>query len=316
MYPVLHHDNGDEGKVAQVVDARMLQRDADEGNNGSAANDDGNNNNDNAPPNLYETGALYQGYGTHYLDLWVGSPTPQRQTVIIDTGSSITAFPCMGCQNCGSNPATGERYHLDDDFDVELSGTYEEKQCARGVSGERNVECDLGTFTRDVAAQQEQQQHCQLAVSYAEGSSWSALEGSDIVYPAGPHDVALESRQERREAGVGVGMGSLGGGLVEGKGAQKELFDWMDFRLRFGCQRKVTGLFQTQLEDGIMGMDNRKGAFWLQLHEHYKRNGYHAVPPEENEKQPGDNTNDNVVFDPTQFSSRWRGMIINPSPST
>mmetsp|Transcript_5733 Transcript_5733/g.9024 ORF Transcript_5733/g.9024 Transcript_5733/m.9024 type:complete len:155 (+) Transcript_5733:1239-1703(+) len=78
----------------------------------------------------------------------------------------------------------------------------------------------------------------------------------------------------------------------------------------------VTGLFQTQLKDGIMGMDNRKGAFWLQLHEHYKRNGYHAVPPEENEKQPGDNTNDNVVFDPTQFSSRWRGMIINPSPST
>jgi hypothetical protein len=30
--------------------------------------------------------ALYQGYGTHYADLWVGSP-PQRQTVIVDTGS-------------------------------------------------------------------------------------------------------------------------------------------------------------------------------------------------------------------------------------
>ena len=30
--------------------------------------------------------ALYQGYGTHYVDLWVGSP-PQRQTVIVDTGS-------------------------------------------------------------------------------------------------------------------------------------------------------------------------------------------------------------------------------------
>lgn len=39
----------------------------------------------------YETGALYQGYGTHYLDLWVGTP-PQRQTVIVDTGSSITAL--------------------------------------------------------------------------------------------------------------------------------------------------------------------------------------------------------------------------------
>jgi hypothetical protein len=33
-----------------------------------------------------QMGALYQGYGTHYVDLWVGSP-PQRQTVIVDTGS-------------------------------------------------------------------------------------------------------------------------------------------------------------------------------------------------------------------------------------
>src|SRR5688500_8709423 len=29
---------------------------------------------------------LYQGYGTHYIDLWCGTP-PQRQTVIVDTGS-------------------------------------------------------------------------------------------------------------------------------------------------------------------------------------------------------------------------------------
>jgi len=44
---------------------------------------------------------LYQGYGTHYVDLWVGSPIPQRQTVIVDTGSSVTAFPCKGCHECG-----------------------------------------------------------------------------------------------------------------------------------------------------------------------------------------------------------------------
>lgn len=29
---------------------------------------------------------FYQGYGTHYIDLWCGTP-PQRQTVILDTGS-------------------------------------------------------------------------------------------------------------------------------------------------------------------------------------------------------------------------------------
>ena len=30
--------------------------------------------------------SLYQGYGTHYVDLWCGTPA-QRQTVIVDTGS-------------------------------------------------------------------------------------------------------------------------------------------------------------------------------------------------------------------------------------
>jgi hypothetical protein len=39
--------------------------------------------------------------------VWVGSPTPQRQTVIVDTGSHFTAFPCTGCDGCG------ESYHTD-----------------------------------------------------------------------------------------------------------------------------------------------------------------------------------------------------------
>ncbi len=42
-----------------------------------------------------------------------------------------------------------------------------------------------------------------------------------------------------------------------------------------------------------MGMDNRKGAFWLQLHDHYKQNGY----------VPEDNTSGEITpFDPAQFS--------------
>ena len=66
IYPVMTPDR-------KVVDARNRHL-ADEGE-----------------ASIYETGALYQGYGTHYLDLWVGTP-PQRQTVIVDTGSSITAL--------------------------------------------------------------------------------------------------------------------------------------------------------------------------------------------------------------------------------
>jgi hypothetical protein len=44
----------------------------------------------------YQGVPLSQGYGTHYVHLWVGSPTPQRQSVIVDTGSHFTGFPVKG----------------------------------------------------------------------------------------------------------------------------------------------------------------------------------------------------------------------------
>lgn len=44
---------------------------------------------------------LFEGLGTHYTFIWVGSP-PQRVSVIMDTGSHHTAFPCVGCR-CGKH---------------------------------------------------------------------------------------------------------------------------------------------------------------------------------------------------------------------
>lgn len=34
--------------------------------------------------------------GYDYVNIYVGNP-PQKQSLIIDTGSSITAFPCDAC---------------------------------------------------------------------------------------------------------------------------------------------------------------------------------------------------------------------------
>jgi len=39
------------------------------------------------------------------------------------------------------------------------------------------------------------------------------------------------------------------------------------FEVKFGCQTSLSGLFKTQLEDGILGMSNEKGSFWNQMFE-------------------------------------------------
>ena len=39
---------------------------------------------------IFQAVPLSQGYGTHYANAWVGSPTPQRKTLIVDTGSHYT----------------------------------------------------------------------------------------------------------------------------------------------------------------------------------------------------------------------------------
>ena len=163
--------------------------------------------------------------------MWVGTP-PQRQTVIIDTGSSVTAFPCTGCADCGSK-TDAEPYHVDEEYDVSSSSTYERTSCRRrdpAVPSDKGEPCPLGSCS-PTGHDGGGGDTCHLAVSYAEGSTWTAVEGSDVVYPSGPHGDALAGQGERDAEGVGAGMADVGDG---------EPFEWMDFRLQFGCQDKVS----------------------------------------------------------------------------
>ena len=182
-----------------------------------------------------QMGALYQGYGTHYIDLWVGSPTPQRQTVIVDTGSGVTAFPCEECDGCGDD------YHTDNYYRHSESSSF------------RPLGCD--ECTRGYCASVANSQKCRISMSYAEGSSWTAYEAVDLCYAGGPHHDAL----------------AVNGPMTNQDASTVDHVDPDDasqfaFELNFGCQVSITGLFITQLADGIMGMENEDTSFWRQMH--------------------------------------------------
>jgi len=148
---------------------------------------------------------LYRGYGTHYVNLYVGCPSAQIQTVIIDTGSSTTGFPCSSCQG-----GCGEGYQLNPVYDETRSSCFRQLGCDE-------CECGFGSS------------NCPVSVSYAEGSSWSGTESIDKVTIGSPDE--------------------------EG------------FDLRFVCQSTLTGLFQTQLADGIAGLAKSTSSLWVQLHD-------------------------------------------------
>ena len=132
---------------------------------------------------------LYPGYGTHFSYIYVGTP-PQRVSVIVDTGSHYTAFPCSGCSQCGQ--------HTDQYWDLKNSSTANVPKC--------------------------QSQPCVISQSYSEGSSWRAIKVVDRFWVGGLDSATLPD-------------------------AASYAIDFL-----FGCQTSETGLFRTQLADGIMGM--------------------------------------------------------------
>ena len=115
---------------------------------------------------------LFQGIGTHYANIFVGVP-PQRVSVIVDTGSHHTAFPCTGCKQCGK--------HTDPYFDPDHSETQNTLSCDKCEAG---AKCTA--------------KRCQLSQSYTEGSSWKAYQVRPRAHAPPLRSPRVERRARRR----------------------------------------------------------------------------------------------------------------------
>ncbi len=103
---------------------------------------------------------LHAHSGTHHVHVYIGSP-PQRQTLIVDTGSRVMAFPCKQCRSCG--------HHASPYFDPTRSTTHRVSTCGK---------CLLeGISTCSFFGDQ-----CEINQKYTEGSSWFANEVEDMVW--------------------------------------------------------------------------------------------------------------------------------------
>lgn len=100
-------------------------------------------------------------YAYYFVTVMVGTPQ-QRQSVILDTGSSLFGFPCRSCVHCGTN-------HIDAQFDFNASSTAAWLPC-------RDQRCHNDFCSRASASSS-----CRYRQSYTEGSLIEGTYFSDIV---------------------------------------------------------------------------------------------------------------------------------------
>lgn len=201
----------------------------------------------------YAAAPLNQGYGTHYANLWVGQPKAQRKSVIIDTGSHFTAFPCKGCENCG------EEHHTDPYYDPDLSETFQALGCYK---------CQLGAICKD--------RRCYFSQAYTEGSSWEAYQVEDMVYLGGRDMLAMADRRNTDYAVPfmfgcqisenGLFVTQLADGIMGMSAHQstlpKRLYDKkkIEHNMFALCFRRELGTSKRGISAGVMtlgGIDNR-----------------------------------------------------------
>lgn len=119
----------------------------------------------------------------YYSDIFVGLPEPQRQSVILDTGSNLLAFSSTQCQQCGT--------HLDAYYDPLKSITKREVPC--------HSYCKVCVNSR---------KQCAYTIHYLEGSSLSGSYFEDFV------SIRNEKGDTPEPSPYVVGLSTIFGGIT------------------------------------------------------------------------------------------------------
>jgi len=162
------------------------------------------------------TTPLYGSIGDeayYYLNIFIGNP-PQKQSVILDTGSSIFGFPCKGCVSCGT--------HVNELFDFNSSTTSHWVDCS-------DKECFSNKCSIDKFG--ENHHHCEYYQAYSEGSSISGKYFSDLISLT-----ALQDGKDHQSRGISY---------------DTQLTTRYD---QIGCHEIETRLFVGQIANGIIGV--------------------------------------------------------------
>ena len=123
--------------------------------------------------------------GYYYLEAYVGTP-PQKKSLIIDTGSHLTIFPCDGCKKC--------RDHIYKIYNTKESSTY------------KNVNPNKSYFGW-TCPDHESNHFCNFKQGYTEGSEYEGYFGIDnFVFE---NELNVESSKNHKHV-IGCAMKETG----------------------------------------------------------------------------------------------------------
>ena len=97
--------------------------------------------------------------GFYYINIYIGDNMHKR-SLIVDTGSSVTTFPCSGCINCGTN-------HYNAPYEYLKSSGF---SWVTRNSNDYGWKCEHGSET-----------DCTFTISYYEGGEYTGRFIQDYV---------------------------------------------------------------------------------------------------------------------------------------